>query len=725
MTRLLSLLPPLAVLVCYLPAIGYDLVWDDLTFLRDTAIYRDPETWPRAIFGPFVISGNYFRPLPLLTYALQLQWTGLDPAPLHAINILIHALNALLLTTYIQHVLQPAAPPPSPEGPVRRGVTTGESAGGVHSPREAHRWVAPIAAGLVYGLHPALLEGVVFVSGRFDLLLTTFLLLALLTDRTIQATVPRAVGVGGLFLLAAATKEMAVVLPLTLPLLHRVVFPVDGGWFDRAALRRHLPVYGSIVGFGVLYLLVRRLCLGYLMIPGSGIEVGSSLQHLATVFRSLGEYLLLAVWPFTSITPIHHADLPIDILHPDAWASLVVGCGVLFLLWKSRRSVPGSYFLAAMVTLLPVINILPLDLTGGAFIADRFLTFPLAFATVGCVMGFRGLRHRPDLNGEAPPVSSSPHLPGNTHLRGQLVTGILAALWLTASAATILTTLPHWQGSLSLWSWVSRTAPKADTAWINLSREQTESGDAVAGLASAQRAIALNPEAAMAWNNSGLALFTMDRQAEAKQVFQRAAAIRPGNPLFWNNLAGTMMEMGETTEAEQILKRESLGRDPSQPLANLNLGALYLGQDRPDLAEPYLERASVVLPPGNSRLASLLSQVSDPQAWLDLGDRFLEEGDAERADAAFVRAGDLGARPRDVAVGRSGALLQLGRWEDARTVLEPAIGASPDDARLHNNLGVVEQNQGAIAEARQHYERAAELSPGWFLPKRNLSNLPE
>ena len=112
-------------------------------------------------------------------------------------------------------------------------------------------------------------------------------------------------------------------------------------------------------GFGVLYLLVRRLCLGYLMIPGSGIEVGSSLQHLATVFRSLGEYLLLAVWPFTSITPIHHADLPIDILHPGRVGSLVVGCGVLFLLWKSRRSVPGSYFLAAMVTLLPVINILP------------------------------------------------------------------------------------------------------------------------------------------------------------------------------------------------------------------------------------------------------------------------------------------------------------------------------------------------------------------------------
>ena len=132
----------------------------------------------------------------------------------------------------------------------------------------------------------------------------------------------------------------------------------------------------------------------------------------------------------------------------------------------------------------------------------------------------------------------------------------------------------------------------------------------------------------------------------------------------------------------------------------------------------------MVLPPGNSRLASLLSQVSDPQAWLDLGDRFLEEGDAERADAAFVRAGDLGARPAMWPSGEAGPS-PTGSMGGCADGSGARYRGSPDDARLHNNLGVVEQNQGAIAEARQHYERAAELSPGWFLPKRNLSNLPE
>ena len=50
--------------------------------------------------------------------------------------------------------------------------------------------------------------------------------------------------------------------------------------------------------------------------------------------------------------------------------------------------------------------------------------------------------------------------------------------------------------------------------------------------------------------------------------------------------------------AERVLLDESLGRNPDQPLAHQNLGALYLQMDRPDLATGHLLQALRLLQHG-------------------------------------------------------------------------------------------------------------------------------
>lgn len=62
------ILPAFIALILYLPAIQFDLVWDDTIFLRDLPNYRDPELWLPSLFRPFVLSPNYFRPFALLTF---------------------------------------------------------------------------------------------------------------------------------------------------------------------------------------------------------------------------------------------------------------------------------------------------------------------------------------------------------------------------------------------------------------------------------------------------------------------------------------------------------------------------------------------------------------------------------------------------------------------------------------------------------------------------------
>jgi tetratricopeptide (TPR) repeat protein len=144
------------------------------------------------------------------------------------------------------------------------------------------------------------------------------------------------------------------------------------------------------------------------------------------------------------------------------------------------------------------------------------------------------------------------------------------------------------------------------TPLTNLARLYSEQGDPEAGLVAAQDAINLDPSNSMAWNNAGLALFHQQRFAEAQQAFEMAAHLQPENALFWNNLAAVLMEQDQLQEAERVLLEESLGRSPNQPLAHLNLGAVYLQTDRPELAIQHLQEALRLLPPDQTAQAEAL-----------------------------------------------------------------------------------------------------------------------
>ena len=158
----LALIPALAVILLYLPAVKHQFVWDDTIFLRDMPAYRNPDLWLDSLFRPFVLSPNYFRPLAVLTFVGELRLKGLDPALFHATNLFLHALNTMLVALLAMQM-------------TAKWFTARMSA---FTP--AH--LIPLLAACLYGFHPALIEGVAFISSRFDLLMTACLLLALLAD---------------------------------------------------------------------------------------------------------------------------------------------------------------------------------------------------------------------------------------------------------------------------------------------------------------------------------------------------------------------------------------------------------------------------------------------------------------------------------------------------------------------------------------------------------------
>ncbi|MFO7742633.1 MAG: tetratricopeptide repeat protein [Anaerolineae bacterium] len=135
--------------------------------------------------------------------------------------------------------------------------------------------------------------------------------------------------------------------------------------------------------------------------------------------------------------------------------------------------------------------------------------------------------------------------------------------------------------------------------------------------------------------------------------------------------------------------------------------------------------ASLALaPPAEQRaVRASVQQTSDPTPWLRLSELLLANDDAQGALQALGQAEALGASRLDVAVGRSAALIALGRLDQAEALLQAALVSAPEDARLYHNLGLVAQGRGDTVAARSLFERAADLAPEWELPRENVEAL--
>jgi tetratricopeptide (TPR) repeat protein len=87
--------------------------------------------------------------------------------------------------------------------------------------------------------------------------------------------------------------------------------------------------------------------------------------------------------------------------------------------------------------------------------------------------------------------------------------------------------------------------------------------------------------------------------------------------------------------------------------------------------------------------SSVAHYPANPRAHINLGDAYVNFGQAKLGEAQFVLA----------------------------------LRLDPSLPEVHNNLGVVEAGLGKTAEARAQYREAMRLSPGWDKPRENLEHL--
>lgn len=562
---LLLLLAAVLTGLVYSPVRHFGFVWDDVSLFVDTDFYRSADAWQNALSKPFSLTGNYFRPLALLGFVAESRWHDMDPGWMHVTGLLLHLLNATLVGLLAWQISQR------------------------HTRSAA--WLAA-AASLGYGLHYGLLEVPAWVSCRFDLLCTFFLLLLLLADISLRRRGPACLWMALCYFLAACSKEMAVVMPLVLPCWHLATARLEGcrdtPWQIWSA---RWPRYAALLASGGLYMLLRAHVLAGATIPID--HTGQQwLEQPWLPWWTLDTYLRLALIPFAHVTPIYPQALP-----GWQWVPLLILAMLASVSILLRRHPAGQagtlLLLAALASLLPVLNIVSINLLG-TIAAARYLDFPMSLLVLGLVAW---------------------SLQAGRYAR-ILVPAWLA--WMLLSILNITLSLPLWQDPLRLWTWAAGKYPDSAYATVNRMAALLQYHPGADTAAELQAALQKFPDEPGLVLQMAENLLLQGRHAEAETILQRLQD-RPMDTslgLYYLSYLATAKLQG-CSPAGQIIEplQQAIRIDGSRSALWLQLAMAYHRAQETALSTEAYEKALQLSPPAQK--AALAAAFANGRQYID------------------------------------------------------------------------------------------------------------
>lgn len=529
----------LLVAVSYYPAVLGGFVWDDRAF-TEAAPVRDPSGLRHIWFSPSEIQGEgHYWPLTYTTFWLDHRLWGFAPAGFHAVNLLLHFANVLLLWRLLLRMAVPGA------------------------------WM--IAA--LFAVHPVHVEAVAWVIGRKDLLATLFYLSAghawlRFLDEPHPSRQYTCYGLAlALFAAGLLCKSIGVTLPVAL-LICQWWRHGHVTWVD---LRRVAPFFA--VGLGIA-----AADLSYYREDVAGwITRYSPVERVLLATHALWFYLGKLLWP-TGLAVIY-PHWEVTVADPLAWGYVAAAVAVAAALWFLRHRIgrgPLAGVLFFAVTLSPVLGFVNYGYMQFSFVADRYQYLagigPLAVIVGGAAWGLTKL---PEIVGKV-------------------------ALGLALAVLVLLGTLSWRQAGIyrdeiTFFNHVISYNPTAWNAHLNLGKALFESGRREEGLAAIRTELTLRPDSFKAHHSAGLMFLYLDRLDESEKHMRRALELNPRYPDTILNLGGLHLKRGEYEEALALYRR-AVEMTSDNAAAWSNMGIALYSLDRADEALQSFDRALALDP---------------------------------------------------------------------------------------------------------------------------------
>jgi len=615
-TWLICLGLALAVLAAYAPVFSAGFItYDDPVFVTANPHVRGGLSWAGFIWAFTTCDASIWHPLTWLSYLVDSQLYGVNPAGFHVTNVLLHLANSILLFLLLQRMT-------------------------------SAQWPSALVAAL-FALHPLHIESVAWISERKDVLSTLFWMLAVgsyvryVEDSALKGPKAKTFYIGSivLFALGLMAKPMLVTLPLILLLLD--FWPLR---------RRQSPMALLLAEKAPFFILAAASCALTLCVarhrgaiaPLVGPPLASRLENIPL---SCAHYIAKTFWP---------ADLAVFYPYQRHWPVWEIAGSTAFLvlitgrvLWRARSrphfAVGWFWFL---VMLAPVIGVVPV---GSFAMADRWSY--LSNTGLFIMVVWAG-RMKPQ------------------------VLGVAGWLALAGCLAGTAFQARYWKDSETLYRHALAVTEKNGAMENDLGNLLLQEGRVEEALPHLIRAVAFATDYPLPHFNLGNALLATGNVAAALRQFEIQVALQPNDPFPQYNFGLVLLDHGLAGDAMPHLEKAVQMR-PESADYHLKLGdacrqtgraAEAIGQyDKALQIRPrHLQTASnlawmlATTPDASLRngaravqlalLADQLSGGQDPKTLAVLAAACAETGDYSKAAATVERALQLAGSQRDSAL---------------------------------------------------------------------------
>jgi len=486
-------------------------------------------------------AASNWHPLTWISHMIDWSLFEQDPRGHHAVSILLHAFNAVLVFLLFQRLTNAL-------------------------------WFSGFSAAL-FAWHPLRVESVAWVAERKDVLSGFFGLIVLSAYLMYARQRKRrwyCISLGA-FTLGLLSKPMLVTLPIVMLLLD--LWPLQRLRWQSSA-RSAKRVFSEKAPF---FLLAACSCVITFFVQRAGGSISTVLPlwaRIANSFVAILGYLRKFVWPI---------DLAVLYPHPGYWPTVTVIVAVLIVLlvtaivvfqFRAQPALTIGWFWF-LVMLLPVVGLVHIGLH---YMADRYTYLPIL-----------GLQ-----------LALFPLFAKNSG-----AVSVIAAIGILGSCVVqTWNQLGVWKNSFTLFDHALAVTRNNYLAYNNRGLALDRAGRLDEAIADYKHCLAINPHYAEASNNLGQALTQRGRPRDGLGLFRAALLADPNLLSAQNNLGNALADDGKPAEAlphyEFVLSREPWNVDA---LNNSGIALSMLG--RYDEAIARLRKAVQLAPSNSSAQRNL------------------------------------------------------------------------------------------------------------------------
>ncbi len=448
-----------------------------------------------------------YQPLPVLTFAINYHFSGLDTFPMHLLNLLFHLGNVVLVFAFVQKLT-------------------------------SNKIMALLIA-LAFGIHPMNVEAVSWISARSSGMYTFFFLAGmyfyLRYIREDKYSMLLATGI--LFILSLFSKAQAVTFPVVLLLLD---FVSDRKLLSKQVIVEKIPFCLLSLLFGIITLMnsgtMHNITKG-MLIHYNAIDI------FFMVCYSFSFYLLKLLLPLKLCAIYVFPPKSGGMLPWEYYASAVLIGAVLYGLWRARSNkwiLFGAAFFVATISIN--IQLIPSRLF---IVTDRYGYLP--YLGLMLLVGYL--------------------ITGNTFNFHKYKSGLIVVFTglMLFFAFSVPARNKIWNNDVVFLTDVIEKNPESTylyRAYGNRGMAHQVKRNYPEAIKNFDEAIRLKPDDARNYLNRGLSYSFMNNGKMAEADFSRAIALDSTQVMIYNNRSQVRFQLGDYAGAEAD-SRKCIELDPN------------------------------------------------------------------------------------------------------------------------------------------------------------------